>query len=375
MSELAHSIPPGVLAAGLRMVFALPRPLRALLAGRPVVLDGQRLDPDAQLLLRLQRAAGLQLGGGSVDHARASLRVGCALVAGPALHRVRTRDLRIPSDTGGIPARLYTPDGLAEGSPLLVFYHGGGWVVGDLDSHDAPCRRLAQDAGVRVLSVDYRLAPEHPFPAAVEDAATAYRYAVAEAAALGVDPTRIALGGDSAGGNLAAVTAHQAARNGEPAPAFLLLLYPGVDGTVRRRSRELFRDGFYLADDTMDWFADHYQPDRDQRADPRFSILLADDLSLLPPTYLATAGFDPLRDEGEAFAAKLADAGVPVVLRRHEGLFHGFANILGLPGPFREALAEAVGALRTGLALRTPPAKKRAPARRRTASRTSAAKP
>jgi len=340
MSKFAESL----LSGALRFAFGLPAPLRRLIAGRPITLDGQRLHPEAQLLLRLG-----QLGGGdrrattpAAD--RSALARSTALVSGPAIGGVAVRAV----DMAGVRGRCYTPRGLAEGSPLLVFYHGGGWVSGDLDSHDNLCRYLAAQAGVRVLSADYRLAPEHPFPAAADDAATAYRWAVEHAAELRADPARVALGGDSAGGNLAAVTALHA---GAVKPVFLLLFYPAVDATARRRSRELFGDGFFLTDRKMDWFLDHYAPSPDAHRDPRLSVLLAEDLSGLPPTYLATAGFDPLRDEGEAFAAKLAEQGVPVVLRRHEGLFHGYANVLGVGGVFREAVAEAVGALRTGLAL------------------------
>ncbi|KAA2262228.1 alpha/beta hydrolase [Solihabitans fulvus] len=352
MSKLGDAVPTKVLATMLRAVYALPAPVRRLVAGPPIRLDGQRLAPDAQLLLRLSALVSESLGAPTVAGARANLAKSAALIGGPPADRVRTRQLGIPGADDTVPARLYEPDELPAGSPLLIFYHGGGWAIGDLDTHDTLCRFLAVEAGVRVLSVDYRLAPEHPFPAATEDAFAAFEYAVREAEALGVDPARIALGGDSAGGNLAAVTAHQAASNGGPLPAFLLLFYPGVDASVRRPSRELFGAGFYLTDSDMDWFLDQYAPDPDTHTDPRLSVLLADDLTGLPPTYVATAGFDPLRDEGEAFAARLAEAGVPVALRRHRGMFHGFANVLGLSGAFREPVAEAVGALRVGLALR-----------------------
>ncbi|MFD1147034.1 alpha/beta hydrolase [Saccharothrix hoggarensis] len=345
MSKLAESLSPGVLAGALRFVFGLPAPLRRLIAGRPITVDGQRLHPEAQLLLRLQQLSGEDWQTTTPAANRLALTRSTALVCGPVIDGVAVRALSLD----GVPGRFYEPTGLADGSPLLVFYHGGGWVSGSLDSHDNLCRYLAVEAGVRVLSADYRLAPEHPFPAAADDAQTAFEYAVAHASELKADPRRIALGGDSAGGNLAAVTALHA--SSAVKPVFLLLFYPAVDASVRRRSRELFGDGFFLTDRKMDWFLDHYAPSREAHTDPRLSVLLAEDLSGLPPTYLATAGFDPLRDEGEAFARKLAEQGVPVVLRRHEGLFHGYANILGVGGVFREAVAEAVGALRTGLAL------------------------
>jgi acetyl esterase len=251
-----------------------------------------------------------------------------------------------------VPARLYEPVNLPFGSPLLVYLHGGGWVVGDVETHDATCGYLARNAQVRVLSVGYRLAPEHRFPAAAEDAFTAFRFAVRNAEALGADSSAIAIGGDDAGANLAASVCLQATRKG-PRPVFQLLFYPMTDLTTRRRSRDLFGNGFLLTDDEIGWFLDHYCPDVDQRHDPRLSVLLADDLRGLPPTYVATAGFDPLRDEGNAFADRLRDAGVPVVKRQHDDLIHGFASFLNLGTRFREAVSEAAGALRTGLALRS----------------------
>ncbi|WP_434451724.1 alpha/beta hydrolase [Lentzea sp. E54] len=329
------------LAGALRFAFGLPRPVRRLIAGTPIRLDGQDLHPEAQLLLKLQQLSGTGWRTRTASESRLDLELSTKLVSGPKITGVGTRELTI----GEFAGRLYTPDGLAAGSALLIFYHGGGWVTGSLESHDNLCRFLAREAGVRVLAADYRLAPEYPFPAAADDAAEVLRYAVTKAEDLGIDPRRIALGGDSAGGNLAAVTAHSA----EVDLAFLLLLYPAVDASVRRRSREIFGNGFFLTDEKIDWFMEQYGAD--DRHDPRLSIMLAEDLSTLPPTYIATAGYDPLRDEGEAFAERLAAEGVPVVLRRHEGLFHGFANVLGVGGIFREAVSEAVGALRTGFAL------------------------
>ena len=345
MSNLQHmsNFQAAVLAGALRFAFGLPNPVRRLIAGTPIRLDGQDLHPEAQLLLRLQQLSGTDWRTKSASESRLDLELSSKLVAGPKITGVGARELTI----GEFAGRLYTPDGLATGSPLLIFYHGGGWVTGGLETHDNLCRFLAREAGVRVLAADYRLAPEHPFPAAVDDAAEVLRYAVAKAEDLGIDANRIALGGDSAGGNLAAVTAHSA----EVDITFLLLFYPGVDASVRRRSREIFGNGFFLTDEKMDWFLDQYSAGGQDRHDPRLSIMLAEDLSNLPPTYIATAGYDPLRDEGEAFAERLAAEGVPVVLRRHEGLFHGFANVLGVGGIFREAVSEAVGALRTGFAL------------------------
>ena len=341
LARLAEKIPAPVAGAFLRGVFGLPRPVRRLVAGRPVHLDGQRLDLDTLYLLALMRLDNPRLGAPTVEQARRGL-----LRSRDYMNRVPARPvLTREVDAGGVPARLYTPKGLPDGSPLLVFYHGGGWVVGDLDTHDPLCRYLAVHAEVRLLSVDYRLAPEHPYPAAADDAVTAYAWAAEHAADLDADPGAIAVGGDSAGGNLAAVTGLRAARR----PDFALLIYPATDMTVRRRSRELFGDGFFLSDDDMVWFSDHYCPDRERRAEPDASPLLAEDVRGFPPTYLVTAGFDPLRDEGEAFARRLAEEGVPVALRRQDDLIHGFASMWPLGGRFQEALSEAAGALRTGL--------------------------
>jgi acetyl esterase len=227
---------------------------------------------------------------------------------------------------------------------VLVYYHGGGMVVCDVDTHDCLCRLLACAAGVRVLSVDYRLAPEHRFPAAYEDAWTAYRYAAA-------DGSRVAVGGDSAGGNLAAGVALRAAGDSSvTGPAFQLLFYPWLDMSFERRSYELFGEGFYLSRRDMAWYRSHYLGGGADTGDVRCSPLLAESVAGVAPAYIATAGFDPLRDEGEEYAERLRAAGVRVALRRHSGLVHGFANWLGVGRTGREAVLEAAGALRLALA-------------------------
>ncbi|MFI0449585.1 alpha/beta hydrolase [Actinomadura sp. 6N118] len=339
-------IPPQAVNLAVRTVYALPAPVRRLIAGRQVRRDGQRLALEAQLLLALAKVEGAGLSDRRVNVARRRLERSQRLIEGRPVEGVGTRALTLPNGDHGIPARLYTPAGLPSGSPLLVYYHGGGFLLGSLDTHDSLCRHLAANAAVRVLSVGYRLAPEHPFPAAVDDALAAYEHAVKNAESFGADPHTVAVGGDSAGGNLAAVVSHHAERK----PAFALLFYPVTDLSGRRRSRDLFAEGFYLTDPDMIWFSDQYIP-VERRTEVKASPLLADDVSGFPPTYLATAGFDPLRDEGEEFAHRLADAGVPVVLRRHEDLIHGFANMGGLGGRFAEAVSEAAGALRMGLAI------------------------
>jgi acetyl esterase len=339
-------LPTSVQAAGLHAVFGLPRRVRRLIAGPPIRLDGQELALDAHLLLRMRELIKVpEMSEGTPEQARRQLEASHPLASGPPIQPVDTR--AVPD----INARLYTPSGLPAGSPLLVFFHGGGFALGSLETHDNTCRFLAKYAQVRVLSVDYRLAPEHPFPAAVEDALAAFQYAHTNAAALGASPDAIAVGGDSAGGNLAAVTSYLTTRAGGPKPAFQLLFYPATDATVHTRSQDLFAKGFFLTQTDMDWFMAQYAKREEDKQDPRYSPLLASDLSGLPPAYLATAGFDPLRDEGEAYAARLREAGVPIVLSRHADLIHGYVNFLAIGTRFREALFEAVGALRIGLGI------------------------
>jgi acetyl esterase len=232
-------------------------------------------------------------------------------------------------------------------SGLLVYYHGGGFVLGNIATHEPVCHYLAARAQVRVLSVEYRLAPEHRFPAAFEDAMAAFDYALRNAEALGANPVRVAVGGDSAGGNLAASVSIHTARAAKP--RFTLLFYPGTDVIARYPSRDLSADDFFLTDHDLNWFINHYLTAA-QRSDPRVSVMLSTDLSGFPATYIATAGFDPLRDEGEAFAHRLAQAGIPVALRRHTDLIHAFANLADLGGRFQETLAEAAEALQAELA-------------------------
>jgi acetyl esterase len=323
--------------------------------GKPPTLDGQVLASDIHALLRMAALAGdtSVTGRGQMppERARAENRRGAATAAGLPRPMARVERVEIPGPAGTIPARLYVPLGGGEKpQPLLVYFHGGGWVIGDLDTHDSTVRFLAANAGVAVLSVDYRLAPEHPFPAAVEDSFAAFRWAVENAGDFAADPARIAVGGDSAGGNLAAAISLLARDDGGPAPAMQLLIYPATDAIGGQESRRLFAEGFLLTSSDMDWFEAHYLPDAAAGQDPRVSMLRAEDLSALAPAYVATAGFDPLRDEGEDYAKRMRAAGVPVALRRHPGLIHGFANMTAVSRSARAAMSELAGALRMGLA-------------------------
>ena len=233
-------------------------------------------------------------------------------------------------------------------SGLLVYFHGGGFVLGSLTATDPLCRLLAAQSGVRLLSVEYRLAPEHPYPAGLEDAIAGYRGARERAVELGVDPDLIAVGGDSAGANLALVVAHQ--ETAAP-PAFVLALYPVTDAGRTGGSRETFGTGFGLTAQTIVELERLYLPEGVPPDDPRGAILRAEDLSGMPPVYLSTAGFDPLRDEGEELAARLRADGVPVVARRFAGLVHGYASFTAVSAAARDATLDAASALRAALAL------------------------
>jgi acetyl esterase len=330
----------------------LPSRAQLLLAGRhPVRIDGQELEPEVQLLLRLRELAGRRsFETLPVAEAREEIRREAFSVAGTPIPVARVEERTVAGAGGPLRARLYVPAGVSDPAPLLVYLHGGGWVLGDLDTHDQPCRFLAQAAGVLVLSVEYRLAPEHPFPAAVDDCLAALRFAIHAADDLGADPPRVAVGGDSAGGNLAAAVARLALIDGGPAPAFQLLIYPVTDLSRKRESYRHFREGFFLTESQMDWYCEHYLPDQESALDPRASPLLAPDLSGLPPAHVVTAGFDPLRDEGEDYADALRAAGVRVTHTRERGLCHGFVNAVALGRTSRPAVLEAAAVLRAGLA-------------------------
>ncbi|MDB5985584.1 MAG: alpha/beta hydrolase [Nevskia sp.] len=335
-----------------RALLNLPDFLVRLLAGKTIVRDGLQLDPHVQLLLKLQRLSAKKLvkETASIEQMRANLDAESNILtpALAALEQVRELQLQGPADI--IPARLYRPPGLAAPAPLLLYFHGGGYALGSLASHDAPCRWLALNAGCVVIAVDYRLAPEHPFPAGVDDALAAFRAVVARAAEFGIDTTRIAVGGDSAGGNLATVVAQQV-RGEALQPCFQLLIYPTTDATLSSPSINIFASGFLLERASMVWFVNTYLPAHQDRRDPRCSPLFGE-VQGLPPALLMTAGFDPLRDEGEAYAAKLSAAGVSVDLRRYDSLVHGFLNMTGGVRAAASAVQDAAAALRAAFVQR-----------------------
>jgi len=286
------------------------------------------LDPQARALLDLMIERGVP-----PTHtlepveARRLYRERRSFTQPPALTMAEVRDLSIGGPAGPIGLRLYRPESAAALAPALVYYHGGGWVIGDLDTHDVLCRELAHRSGCVVVAVDYRLAPEHRFPAAVDDCLAATRWVQAQAATLGIDASRIALGGDSAGGNLATVTAIGLRDSGGFKPRFQLLIYPGTDMRAVAPSHTSNGQGYMLTADTIAYFRGKYIPSESNWSDWRASPLLHPDLSKLPPALVITAGFDPLRDEGRQYADALSKAGVPTQCVCFERQIHGFITM------------------------------------------------
>ena len=260
-------------------------------------------------------------------------------------------DRTVPGPGGDIPVRVYVPTTEPGPRPVLVYFHGGGWVIGDLETHDSTVRALASGSGATVVSVDYRLAPEHPFPAPLDDCLAAVRWVADHGAEIDVDPARLAVAGDSAGGNQAAAVA-LALRDTGPALRAQVLVYPVTDGTLGEPSMDENGDGYFLTKATMAWFWDHYMGDRDRATEPTASVLHAPDEALagLPPALVITAEFDPLRDEGEAYASRLAAAGADVTTSRYDGMIHGFFSMGDFVPEGKAAIDEASEMLRVALA-------------------------
>ncbi|WP_353940792.1 alpha/beta hydrolase [Streptomyces sp. HUAS MG91] len=304
-----------------------------------------RLAPEARPLVDAMTAAFPDLGGTVTDAAEARRILAAAPASpfpAPAVGAVEDREIPGAADGPPIPVRIYRPEDAAGPVPVVVFFHGGGWVICDLDSHDSTARALCRDAGAVVVSVDYRLAPEHRFPAAVDDAYAAVRWVAGHAAELGADAAALSVAGDSAGGNLAAVVAQIARDEGGPAIARQLLVYPATDARQKTGSFADNADGYFLTAAHCAWFREQYLgPDGDP-AHPRVSPLLAQDLTGLPAAHVVTAGCDPLCDEGRAYASALRDAGVPVTESRFPGMFHGFFGFPELLDDARQALADVV---------------------------------
>lgn len=312
--------------------------------------DAGGLHPQAQKILDLLRESGIPPYD-SMDPvtARAYYEKACDRGRGEPPAPAEVRDFSIPGPAGKIPVRLYRASDRGD-LPILVFYHGGGFTIGSLESHDTVCRHLCAGADCIVVAVDYRLGPEHRFPAAPDDCYAALRWISANARHLGGDPQRIAVGGDSAGGNLSAVTSLTARENRGPQIVFQLLIYPGVDMTESLPSHVNCGEGFLLTSRLIGWFHSHYMAEGMDRTQWKASPLFAANHANLPPAHVITAGFDPLQDEGMAYARKLESAGVPVTHTHYAGMMHGFITQPRFLDDARAALAECAAKLRLAFA-------------------------
>ena len=330
-----------------RVLALLPDAVKIRLSGEPpIVVDGQHLDAQLQVIRSVTR--GRKLPGliePTIAAGRERYRRQTDVFRGPATTVAAVRDLEIPTASGAMRARHYQPHAIGHArEPITVYFHGGGFVIGDLATHDEPCRILCRHASVHVLSVAYCLAPEHPFPAALDDASSAIAWARTNAASLGADPDRVAAGGDSAGANLTAVAA---AGSSPVRPIAQLLLYPATDLDSARPSHEAFANGFYLSRRDLDGFRQAYLGGTGVRLDdPRVSPLRAPRLAGLPPTLLVIAGFDPLRDDCEAYGSALVEAGVHVHTWRFPSLGHGFIHMTGVAPAARRAMISIASAWR-----------------------------
>jgi acetyl esterase len=307
------------------------------------------LDPQAQRVVDAMAALNLKpVESSTPDEAREAIRIRTAAL-GPFEDVAAVADHRLPVAGGEITVRAYSPGGPGP-HPALVYYHGGGWVIGDLYTHDGLCRSLTNAARCLVVSVDYRLAPESKYPVAAEDSYAALCWVVANAVRLGLDPHRVAVGGDSAGGNLATVAALMARACGGPALVHQVLIYPVTDHDLNTQSYIENATGYVLTREGMRWFWDHYLVRESQGREPHASPLRAPSLSGLPSALVITAECDPLRDEGEAYADRLRDAGVPVTVTRYDGMFHGFVRMTRILDKARTALDEIAGSLQKAFA-------------------------
>jgi len=313
------------------------------------------LDPESQRLIDLMAAADRPawntLSPQAARELYLSLRPGAQ---GPLPAGVKVVDRAIPGPAGELAARIYRPASVAADArlPALVYAHGGGWVFGNLDSHDVLCAQLALEAGIAVFAIDYRLAPEARFPGAFDDVVAGLKWVAANGASVGIDPARLAIGGDSAGGNLAAAVSIWARDHGGPKLHLQLLAYPVTDAVARAESYRRYEDGYGLNATTMEWFFDHYTPDKGARDDWRVSPLRAASLAGLPPALVVTAGYDPLRDEGRAYAFRLQQEGTLADLVEFGGMLHGFLSSPMLLHGARRGTTLCAAALREALVQR-----------------------
>jgi acetyl esterase len=347
MTEIARELQGKAANLALRM----PISWINILAGPSITVDGRTLDARTQWFLQLLACSGQkplpELG---VAKARSEFDAFQAIMGGSPAAVGEIVDRTIGTPEGKMRVRIYRPAGsVARLLPTILYFHGGGWVIGSLEGYDLPCRFFSARTGCAVVAIDYRLAPEHKFPAATDDAVTAFRWLVTNAVSLGLDPARIIVAGDSAGGTLAAVVA-QEMRGAPQPPCLQWLIYPSTDLPGTTPSHTSCGDRFLLTQADMEWFAHHYLSDPSQAVDPRASPLRAADLSGLPPALVFTAGIDPLRDEGQAYADRLSVAGVKTIHREFESLIHGFIGMQGALQGAARAMDEMVAGLRHELA-------------------------
>ena len=334
----------------LKCLAALPLSAQRALGGKPDVIDGQTPHPSTQMGMRLFSLLGEEtFETKPVPVARDEVARQLWMISDPTPIG-EVRDFKISGPHGLIPLRLYRPENPQPDGPMVVYFHGGGWVVGDLGECDSVCRFMAKHGEITVLSVDYRLAPEHRFPKGLEDCLAAFDYAVTHAREFGCDPDLVGVAGESAGGNITAVISlmtTERARSGvdAPIPAFQVPLQPVTDLSTKHPSYQLFGKKYGLTEAQMDWYKGHYLSSPDEAWDPRVSPLLAKDLSGLPPALVVVAGFDPLRDEALVYAERMREAGVPVTVRLFDGSTHAQLNALGAGSYAREMMLEIIGGI------------------------------
>jgi acetyl esterase/lipase len=331
-----------------RLVMSLPKPvLRAMSGGEAVEIGGRKLDHQFQMMAHAAKS-GPKMTDFPAPVARAAAAQAFKGAAAPLEPGVIAEDFDIPAPHGALPARSYRPDNQDASAPVFVYLHMGGGVIGDLDTGHAFCSILAKGARCPVVSVDYRLAPEHKFPAGLDDSLYAYRWTRDNAGRFGAPTGIAAIGGDSMGGNFSAIIAQDLKKAGEPQPVLQLLLYPATDVASETQSMTTYADAFPLTRETMEWFMGHYVPEGIDYADVRLSPMKEPDLSGLAPAIVVTAGFDPLCDQGEVYAHKLLEAGVPAFYRCYDSLAHGFIGFTGLVKAADIAAREIAGMVRQG---------------------------